>query len=166
MSVFSLLSEIPEAPMKPGMSIVTLVVVAIATAGCSGEPRGPNASEQRSPSDAFVIPEEERATVEVAANQGDVAAVKRLIDHYEALSGSEEDAAKWKAVARELGDSQHLNYYAASTLTAARRENAPAKRHAMLVDALGAARRSNASKANPSAQKLILEATRAIEAEQ
>lgn len=152
--------------MKPGMSVVTLVVVALAVAGCSDELRGPNASEQRSPSDAFVIPDEERATVEVAANQGDVAAVKRLIDHYEALSGSDEDAAKWKAVARELGDSQQLNYYAASTLTAARRESDPAKRHAMLVDALGAARRSNASKANPSAQKLILEATRAMKAEQ
>lgn len=152
--------------MKPGMSVVTLVVVALATAGCSGELRGPNASEQRSPSDAFVIPDEERATVEVAANQGDVAAVKRLIDHYEALSGSDEDAAKWKSVARELGDSQQLNYYAASTLTAARRENDPAKRHAMLVNALGAAKRSNASKANPSAQKLILEATRAMKAEQ
>jgi hypothetical protein len=36
----------------------------------------------------------------------------------------------------------------------------------MLVNALGAARRSNASKANPSAQKLILEATRAMKAEQ
>jgi len=148
------------------MSVVTLVVVALATAGCSGELRGPNASEQRRPSDAFVIPDEERATVEVAANQGDVAAVKRLIDHYEALSGSDEDAAKWKSVARELGDSQQLNYYAASTLTAARRENDPAKRHAMLVNALGAAKRSNASKANPSAQKLILEATRAMKAEQ
>lgn len=152
--------------MKPGMSVVTLVVVALAAAGCSDELRGPNASEQRSPSDAFVIPDEERATVEVAANQGDVAAVKRLIDHYEALSGSDEDAAKWKAVARELGDSQQLNYYAASTLTAARRENDPAKRRAMVVDALAAARRSNASKANPSAQKLILEATRAMKAEQ
>jgi hypothetical protein len=148
------------------MSVVTLVVVALAAAGCSDELRGPNASEQRSPSDAFVIPDEERATVEVAANQGDVAAVKRLIDHDEALSRNDEDAAKWKAVARELGDSQQLNYYAASTLTAARRENDPAKRHAMLVDALGAARRSNASKANPSAQKLILEATRAMKAEQ
>ncbi|MET4616960.1 hypothetical protein ABIA71_002540 [Stenotrophomonas sp. 2619] len=152
--------------MKPGMSVVTLVVVAIATAGCSGEPRGPNASEQRSPSDAFVIPDEERATVELAANQGDVAAVKRLIDHYEALSGSDEDAAKWKAVARERGDWQQLNYYAASTLTAARRENDPAKRRAMVVDALAAARRSNASNANPSAQKLIREGTRAMEAEQ
>lgn len=145
--------------------MVTLVVVALATAGCSGEPRGPNESEQRSPSDAFVIPEEERATVEVAANQGDVAAVKRLIVHYEALSGTDEDAAKWKAVARELGDSQQLNYYAASTLAAARRQNDSAKRHAMLVDALAAARRSNASKANPSAQKLILEATREMEAQ-
>ncbi len=56
--------------MKPGMSVVTLVIVAIATAGCSGELRGPSASEQRSPSDAFVIPDEERATVELAANQG------------------------------------------------------------------------------------------------
>lgn len=145
--------------------MVTLVVVALATAGCSGEPPGPNESEQRSPSDAFVIPEEERATVEVAANQGDVAAVKRLIVHYEALSGTDEDAAKWKAVARELGDSQQLNYYAASTLAAARRQNDSAKRHAMLVDALAAARRSNASKANPSAQKLILEATREMEAQ-
>ncbi len=93
-----------------------------------------------------MIPDKERATVKVAANHGDVAAVKRLIDHYEALSGSDEDAAKWKAVARERGDSQQLNYYAASTLTAARR--------------------SNASNANPSAQKLILEGTRAMEAEQ
>ncbi len=152
--------------MKPGMSVVTLVVVAIATAGCSGELCGPNASEQRSPSDAFVIPDAERATVEVAANHGDVAAVKRLIDHYEALSGSDEDAAKWKAVARERGDSQQLNYYAASTLTAARRENDPAKRRAMVLDALAAARRSNAGNANPSAQKLILEGTRAMEAEQ
>ncbi len=152
--------------MKPGMSVVTLVVVAIAMAGCSGAPRGPNASEQRSPSDAFVIPDEERASVEVAANHGDVAAVKRLIDHYEALSGSDEDAAKWKAVARERGDPQQLNYYAASTLTAARRENDPAKRRAMVLDALAAARRSNASNANPSAQKLIVEATRAMEAEQ
>ncbi|PTT59364.1 hypothetical protein [Stenotrophomonas sp. HMWF003] len=148
------------------MSVVTVVVVAIATAGCSGEPRGPHASEQRSPSDAFVIPDKERATVEVAANNGDVAAVKRLIDHYEALSGSDEDAAKWKAVARERGDSQQLNYYAASTLTAARRENDPAKRRAMVLDALAAARRSNAGNANPSAQKLILEGTRAMEAEQ
>jgi len=148
------------------MSVVTLVVVAIATAGCSGELCGPNASEQRSPSDAFVIPDAERATVEVAANHGDVAAVKRLIDHYEALSGSDEDAAKWKAVARERGDSQQLNYYAASTLTAARRENDSAKRRAMVVDALAAARRSNASNANPSAQKLIREGTRAMEAEQ
>lgn len=152
--------------MKPGMSVVTVVVVAIATAGCSGEPRGPHASEQRSPSDAFVIPDKERATVEVAANHGDVAAVKRLIDHYEALSGSDEDAAKWKAVARERGDWQQLNYYAASTLTAARREDDPAKRRAMVLDALAAARRSNASNANPSAQKLILEGTRAMEAEQ
>ena len=75
--------------MKPGMTVVTLSVLAIATASCSGEPRGANKVEQVSPSDAFMIPEDELATVEVAANQGDVAAVKRLIAHYEALSGSD-----------------------------------------------------------------------------
>jgi len=151
--------------MKPGMTVVTLSVLAIATASCSGEPRGPDKVEQVSPSDAFMIPEDELATVEVAANQGDVAAVKRLIAHYEAVSGSDEVAERWKAVARELGDWEQLNYYAGSRLAAARRENDPAKRRALLIDALAAARRSNASSANPSAQKLILAATREMEAE-
>ncbi|MFL9584480.1 hypothetical protein [Stenotrophomonas sp. AB1(2024)] len=46
--------------------------------------------------------------------------MKKLIAHYEALSGSDGLAAKWKAAARELGDSQQLDYCAASTLEAAR----------------------------------------------
>ncbi|WP_312319343.1 hypothetical protein [Stenotrophomonas sp.] len=121
--------------------------------------------EQVSPSDAFVLPEQELATLEASAGKGDVDAVTRLIAHYEALSGSDDLAEKWKARARDLGDSKQLYYYAASTYTAAVREEDSVKRHEMLVEALAAARRSNESASSPSAKKLILDVKREMHAD-
>jgi len=103
--------------------------------------------------------------VEAAAKKGDLESVRRLIAHYEALSGSDELAEKWKATARELGDLNELYFYASSAVLAARRESDAAKRHAMLLDALEAARRSDASKANAAAQQLIREVRRQMEVE-
>lgn len=152
--------------MIPRILLLALAFCVFAIAGCgSGQP-GPSDTQQLSPSDAFVIPESEHAAVEAAAEQGDVAAMKKLIAHYDALSGTDELAERWKAAAREAGDSEQLNYYASGLLVAAGRESDPAKRRAMLADALASAKRSNEGKANRSAQKIILELTRAVEAEQ
>jgi hypothetical protein len=145
--------------------LVTFAVFALALAGCKGDPSSPDVGELMTPSDAFVIPERERVVVEAAAKNGDVASVKRLIAHYDALSGYDELASKWRAVARELGDSDQLYYYAASTFVDAGHEADAVKRHAMLVDALDAARRSDASSTNASAQKLIREVKLALKEE-
>jgi hypothetical protein len=151
--------------MKLIMPVVLLIAVAFALVGCEGERGVPDENEIMSPSDAHMIPEKERALVEAAAKKGDLESVRRLIAHYEALSGSDELAEKWKATARELGDSNELYFYASSTVVAARRESDAAKRHAMLLDALEAARRSDASKANAAAQQLIREVRRQMKVE-
>lgn len=65
-------------------------------------------AEQMSPSDVHMIPKAERALVEVVAKQGDLESARRLIAHYEALSGSDDLAGKWKATARAIGDSNEL----------------------------------------------------------
>ncbi|HEY0334077.1 MAG TPA: hypothetical protein VGC74_10255 [Stenotrophomonas sp.] len=116
----------------------------------------------KSPSDAFLIPQEQMATVVKEADAGDLNAVKRLIAHYDATSGNDAIAGEWRAKARALGDAQELYYYAGSLYIRARRENDPVKRRVILEDALKAAERSSSSHADASTQKLIDDITRSL----
>lgn len=134
--------------------ILPMLAVLFLLIGCDEKPK--------SPSDAFLIPQEQISTVTKAADNGDLVAIKRLIAHYEATSGNDVIAEKWKAKARSLGDPQELYYYSASLFTAARRENDASKKHEMLVEALEAANRSYASHADKSTQQLIDEIKRII----
>mgnify|MGYP000119339474 CR=1 FL=1 len=132
-----------------------VVVAALALAACGNEPV--------SPSDAFVLPERERGVLETSASKGDIDAIRQLIAHYEALSGSDDLAEKWKAKARDLGDSKQLYYYAASKYAAALREEDPARRREMLVEALAAATRADEAGSSSSSKKLILDLKREME---
>ena len=120
----------------------------------------------KSPSDAFLIPKEQMAAVVKDANHGDLSAIKRLIAHYEASSGNDVVAEEWRAKARALGDAQELYYYSARTFTVARSEPDFVKKREMLAEALESARRSYASSADASTQRLIDEITRAIDSKQ
>lgn len=132
----------------------SLVVALFAVTACG--------SGFRSPSDAFLIPNEQIATVTKEASAGDLGAVKRLIAHYEATSGNDALTEEWRAKARALGDAHELYYYAARLFTGARNESDPAKKKEMLVEALDSARRSYANGADTSTQRLIDEISRSI----
>jgi hypothetical protein len=116
----------------------------------------------KSPSDAFLIPQGQMATVMKEADAGDLAAVKKLIAHYEATSGNDAIAEEWRAKARSLGDAQELYYYAARLFTGARVEADPVKKRTMLTEALKAAERSSSSRADASTQQLIEDITRSL----
>jgi TPR repeat protein len=134
--------------------LVLLLAMSFALAGC-GE-------GLKSPSDAFLIPQEQMTTVVKEANAGDLDAVKRLIAHYEATSGNDALAEEWRAKARSLGDAQELYYYAAKLFTGAKVEADPIKKRDMLVEALKAAERSSSSHADASTQQLVEEITRSL----
>ncbi len=130
--------------------MLTLVLaLSLAVSGCD--------DGIKSPSDAFLIPQEQMATVVKEAKAGDLGSVKRLIAHYEATSGNDALVEEWRAKARSLGDAQELYYYAAKLFTKARTETDPVKKREMLVDALKAAERSSSSHADASTQKLVEE---------
>jgi hypothetical protein len=112
-------------------------------------------NDLRSPSDAFLIPQEKMEAVEKEADAGDLDAIRRLIAHYDATSGNDAIADKWRARARSLGDAQELYYYAARTFTGAQSELDPEKKRGMLANALDAARRSYASRSDESTQQLL-----------
>jgi len=116
----------------------------------------------KSPSDAFLIPQEQMAAVEKEADAGDLDAIKRLIAHYDAVSGNDAIAEKWRVKARSLGDAQELYYYAGSLFIKARRESDPVKKREMLTEAFDFAKRSYASRADTSTQRLIEEISRSI----
>lgn len=124
-----------------------LLIMLLAVTACD--------SGLKSPSDAFLIPQDQIPEITKQANAGDVAAVKRLIAHYEATSENDAISEKWKEKARALGDAQELYYYAARLFTGARTEIDPVKKREMLMEAIKAAERSSSSRADTSTQKLI-----------
>lgn len=132
----------------------SLLVMSFAVAACSGG--------LKSPSDAFLIPQEQIAVVTKDASAGNLSAIKRLISHYEATSGDDAIAEEWRAKARSLGDAQELYYYAARLFTGARSESDPVKKQKMLVEALESAQRSYANGADASTQRLIDEISQVI----
>lgn len=132
-----------------------LLAMSFAIASCS--------DRLQSPSDAFLISQEQMAAVVKNANRGDIGSIKRLIAHYEASSDNDAAAEEWRLKARALGDAQELHYYAARVFTGARSETDLARKHEMLIEALESARHSYASSADPSTQQLIDEITRAID---
>jgi len=119
-------------------------------------------NEISSPSDAFLIPESQLAGVTNAANADDLEAVKRLISHYEATTGNEEVAEKWREKARSLGDAHELFNHAGSLLIRAKRESDPEKRRGILVEALNSAKRSHTNRADASTQRLVDEINRSL----
>lgn len=133
---------------------LSLLVMSFAIAACDGG--------LKSPSDDFLIPQEQIAVVVKEANAGDLSAIKRLIAHYEATSGNDAVAEEWKAKARSLGDAQELYYYAAKLFTGARDEPNPIKKQTMLAEALNSAKRSYASRPDTSTQRLIDEINQSI----
>lgn len=147
------------------MSIKTAsvpILLSLIMMGCSGGGRH-DGREIVSPSDAFLIAEEDQASVLSAANQGDLKAIRRLIAHYDALSGYDEHAERWKERARELGDAQELYNHASRLFLQSHGELDPERRRMLLGEALKLARRSNESRASSSAWKLIDEISGAIE---
>lgn len=139
--------------MKMTMLMMTLVL-SFAMSGCD--------DGIKSPSDALLIPQGKMAKIVKEANAGDLAAVKKLIAHYEATSGNDAIADGWRAKARSLGDAQELYYYAARLFTGARVEPDPVKKREMLAEALKAAERSSSSHADASTQQLIEDITRSL----
>jgi hypothetical protein len=130
-----------------------LLLIAIGLAACGGV---------ASPSDAFLIPMDEVKSVVRRADDGDLAAIKRLIAHYDASSGSDAAAEKWRDEARRLGDPDELYYYAARLETAARAEVEPARRQKLLHEALQSAMRAKASRSDPSSDRLVEELNKAL----
>ena len=116
----------------------------------------------KSPSDAFLIPQDQMVAITKRANAGDMDAITRLIAHYDATTGNDAIAEEWRAKARAFGDAQELYYFAGSLFLKARRENDPIKKRELLEEALKAAKRSSSSHADVSTQKLIEEITRSL----
>ena len=126
-------------------SIPLLCLLLIALPGCGAGP---------ATADGYLSPHQV-AAVTAAAKADDLAAIKRLIAHYEATPGNDVPAARWRERARDLGDAQELYYQAATRFAAARVEADLAVRFRLLAEAHDAARRAYASKPEHSAQLLI-----------
>lgn len=131
-----------------------LLVMSFSVAACDGG--------LKSPSDVFLIPQDQIEAITKKANSGDVDAVKRLIAHYEASSENDAIAEEWRAKARALGDAQELYYFAGRQFTGARIETEQAKKREMLMSALKAAEQSLSSREDASTKQLIEEITRSL----
>ncbi|UBB26179.1 hypothetical protein LAG73_03575 [Pseudoxanthomonas japonensis] len=131
-----------------------LLVMSFSVAACDGG--------LKSPSDVFLIPQDQIEAITKKANSGDVDAVKRLIAHYEASSENDAIAEEWRAKARALGDAQELYYFAERQFTGARIETEQAKKREMLMSALKAAEQSLSSREDASTKQLIEEITRSL----
>jgi hypothetical protein len=112
------------------------------------------ACSPQSPSDAYLIPDDELHAVEEKAHKGDLSAVHQLIDHYDSYSGGEQSAALWKKKALELSDPAQLYNEAAVLATRAKRESG-AKKKEDLSAALVYAKKSLAAKDQASTRELI-----------
>nr|WP_310524663.1 hypothetical protein [Polymorphobacter sp.] len=121
-----------------------------------------SACEPKSPSDVFLIPRERLVLEERDGNSGDLAAIKRLIAHYDATSGNERAAEKWRAKARSFGDAQELHSYAAGLSVRALAEPDPLKKRRILTEALESAKRSYKNDPDVSTQDLIYEIERSL----
>lgn len=133
------------------VSILLLVATAV-MAACRANDEGDHISGR------------EKAAVMEAADAGDVAAIKRLIAHYEATLGNDVLAERWRERACALGDAQELYYLAARRFAAAEVEGDPALRHALLAEAHDAAKRSHTSQPDHSTQLLVEQIGRAVQA--
>lgn len=78
--------------MKKVSILLLIAAVAACTAGDEGDP----------------ISGRDKVAVMKAADAGDLAAIKRLIAHYEATLGNDVLAEQWRERACALGDAQEL----------------------------------------------------------
>lgn len=115
------------------------------------------------PSNSVYLSTDEKAGVITMAKTDDLAAIKRLIAHYEAGPAEAVAVENWRARARKLGDAQELYHHAARRFAQAQDEADPEQRAAFLAEALGAAQQSHAGSGDPSTMLLVAQIERAQE---
>lgn len=96
---------------------------------------------ESSPSDAFVISEQQLDSVESSARAGDVRSMKQLIAHYGAMGDSECERL-WQESAIKAGDPEELHFRAARIAAGARAEQDIQVRLDLLEEALELAQRA------------------------
>jgi len=119
---------------------------------------------QKAPSSGSVyLSADEKAAVLAMAKTDDLAAIKRLIAHYEVGPAEAVAVENWRARARKLGDPQELYHHAARRFAQAQDEADPEQRAAFFAEALAAAHKSHAGSGDPSTMLLVAQIERAQE---
>ncbi|MDX3934702.1 hypothetical protein [Stenotrophomonas sp.] len=121
------------------------------------------ACQNAPPTDSVYLSADEKAAVLAMAKTDDLAAIKRLIAHYEAGPAEAVAVENWRARARKLGDPQELYHHAARRFAQAQDEPDPEQRAAFLAEALAAAHKSHAGSGDPSTMLLVAQIERAQE---
>ena len=108
-----------------------------------------------SPSEERIVVASEMAELEVRADQGDMQAVRRLIDHYATVDGNGIEVRRWRSKARELGDAFELHAEAERLGMEAIHEGDLKLRAAKLLEALELATKASRASSEPSHQQLV-----------
>ncbi len=122
------------------------------------------ACQKAAPTDSAYLSADEEAAVIVVAKTDDLAAIKRLIAHYEASPAEAVAVENWRARARKLGDPQELYHHAARRFAQAQDEPDAEQHAAYLDEALAAAKRSHDGSGDPSTLLLVEQIARAQDA--
>lgn len=121
------------------------------------------ACQNAPPTDSVYLSANEKAAVLAMAKTDDLAAIKRLIAHYEAGPAEAAAVENWRARARKLGDPQELYHHAARRFAQAQDVVDPEQRAAFLAEALASAHKSHAGSGDPSTMLLVAQIERAQE---
>jgi hypothetical protein len=111
--------------MKP--SILT-IILCLAITGCT--------EEELTTDEVFVLQEKQLLQTIASAKNGDMAAIRRLIAHYDAVKDDNNQAQAWRTQALILGDPEELYIYANKAAHKAMMEKDSLTKRQLLANAL------------------------------
>ena len=105
--------------------------------------------------EVFVLQKKQLSQTIVAAQNGDITSIRKLIAHYDAVENGDNQAQAWRTQALLLGDPEELYIYANKITHKAVMEIDPSTKHQLLVNALKSAEMSYKNRKDPYTLKLI-----------